>query len=269
MFGTAHPQYDAPRAGTPDWAANTLGAGQFGQSNRKRSARYADSDQEEDDDVLIPLGTKKARTSSIDTNQTSSFLPSHPSVSTDAFISPPVTPTPMPHRQASDIAMEDLDMMDSQLDSSQQEWNLGLHIGANNQVPSYVQQDSNLSMLDTEEHQHQHQHQHQQGSHILRPHTPGIIMRDMTRLEVSPSSELQSRGWMGMEIIRAAEPTQYHHHLEQHRNQDHHHQQQQQHSGAGGSGTAASKSRFTMGYRADCEKCRNRVPGHYAHPPSF
>ena len=26
------------------------------------------------------------------------------------------------------------------------------------------------------------------------------------------------------------------------------------------------KVRFTMGYRADCEKCRQRLPGHWAHP---
>ena len=32
---------------------------------------------------------------------------------------------------------------------------------------------------------------------------------------------------------------------------------------------AASKGRFTMGYRSDCEKCRARVPGHWAHPPAL
>jgi len=25
------------------------------------------------------------------------------------------------------------------------------------------------------------------------------------------------------------------------------------------------KRTFTMGYRADCEKCRNKVPGHFSH----
>lgn len=28
---------------------------------------------------------------------------------------------------------------------------------------------------------------------------------------------------------------------------------------------SSSKGRFSMGYREDCEKCRMRVPGHYAH----
>lgn len=31
------------------------------------------------------------------------------------------------------------------------------------------------------------------------------------------------------------------------------------------SGALSGKSRFSMGYRDDCEKCRQRVPGHYAH----
>lgn len=26
-----------------------------------------------------------------------------------------------------------------------------------------------------------------------------------------------------------------------------------------------SKRTFSMGYRADCEKCRNKVPGHFSH----
>ncbi|RVD87486.1 uncharacterized protein DFL_001720 [Arthrobotrys flagrans] len=221
--------------------------GQFGQGTRKRPARYADSDQEEEGDVLMALGSKKIRTSSIDTNQTSSFLPSHPNVATNAFISPPVTPTPMPRRQTSDIAMEDLDMADSQ-PASQHDWNSGLY--ADVHVPSFVQQDSTLSaisILDAEE----------QGSHIQRPHTPGIIMRDMTRLEVSPSSELQSRGWMGMGRVQETMQQQHNHHQRHHQGE------------AGSLGTAASKGRFTMGYRADCEKCRNRVPGHYAHPPTL
>ena len=32
----------------------------------------------------------------------------------------------------------------------------------------------------------------------------------------------------------------------------------------GGNGAGMKRS-FTMGYRADCEKCRNRVPGHFSH----
>lgn len=28
---------------------------------------------------------------------------------------------------------------------------------------------------------------------------------------------------------------------------------------------AGTKRSFSMGYRADCEKCRNRVPGHFSH----
>ncbi|KAK6524954.1 hypothetical protein TWF281_011844 [Arthrobotrys megalospora] len=233
-----HTEPNAPRAGTPDWS-NTLGVGQVGQGTRKRSARYADSDQEEEEDGLLALGFKKPRTSSIDTNQTTSFLPSHPNVAVNAFISPPVTPTPMPRRQTSDIAMEDLDMADSQ-PASQRDWPSGLYVDVN--VPSFVQQESNLSafsMLDAEEEEV-----------IQRPHTPGMIMRDMTRLEVSPSSELQSRGWMRIGAVE--EIPQQRHEIE-----------------VGSLGIAGSKGRFTMGYRADCEKCRNRVPGHYAHPPTL
>ena len=47
--------------------------------------------------------------------------------------------------------------------------------------------------------------------------------------------------------------------LERHRNNN---------TPAAGEGTASSKGRKTtlsMGYRADCEKCRTRVPGHYNH----
>jgi len=32
-----------------------------------------------------------------------------------------------------------------------------------------------------------------------------------------------------------------------------------------GPATPGLKRNFTIGYRADCEKCRNRVPGHNAH----
>lgn len=28
---------------------------------------------------------------------------------------------------------------------------------------------------------------------------------------------------------------------------------------------SAEKRRFAIGYRDDCEKCRNRVPGHFSH----
>ncbi|KAF2019680.1 hypothetical protein BU24DRAFT_125127 [Aaosphaeria arxii CBS 175.79] len=31
------------------------------------------------------------------------------------------------------------------------------------------------------------------------------------------------------------------------------------------SGALSGKGRFSMGYRDDCEKCRQRVPGHYSH----
>lgn len=34
--------------------------------------------------------------------------------------------------------------------------------------------------------------------------------------------------------------------------------------GESGNGTGMKRS-FTMGYRADCEKCRNKVPGHFSH----
>lgn len=31
------------------------------------------------------------------------------------------------------------------------------------------------------------------------------------------------------------------------------------------SGALSGRGRFTMGYRDDCEKCRQRIPGHYSH----
>ncbi|KAF2197208.1 hypothetical protein GQ43DRAFT_475653 [Delitschia confertaspora ATCC 74209] len=31
------------------------------------------------------------------------------------------------------------------------------------------------------------------------------------------------------------------------------------------SGALIGKMRFSMGYREDCDKCRNRIPGHYSH----
>ena len=34
---------------------------------------------------------------------------------------------------------------------------------------------------------------------------------------------------------------------------------------SGGGGGETGKVVFSMGYRADCEKCRERVPGHYSH----
>ncbi len=30
-------------------------------------------------------------------------------------------------------------------------------------------------------------------------------------------------------------------------------------------GSGFGKTTFSMGYRADCEKCRMKVPGHYSH----
>lgn len=103
------------------------------------------------------------------------------------------------------------------------------------------------------------------GAGIRRPHTPGMIMKDMTRLEVSPSSENHhnNRAWLGMDSVHAAAVGSTAAiaipglvgvvGLEQ----------QQSSSGV------HAKGRFTMGYRADCEKCRMRVPGHYTHLPGF
>ncbi|KAF3926923.1 hypothetical protein ABW20_dc0106171 [Dactylellina cionopaga] len=242
-------QTTAPQPRTSGWPS-TLDMSLFGQGIRKRAAPYEDSDQEEDDDGQTAFGVKKLRTvhsSEIVTDPFSSSHPSHPANVMNAFISPPVTPTPLARRQASDIAMEDLDMADSQ-PSSQREWATSLQVDVN--IPSFVQQESNLSaisMLDADE------------EAIQRPHTPGIIMNDMNRLEVSPSSEIQSRGWMGMAKL-------------DHSRQEAAVQQQTQQQQVGeavGLATAASKGRFTMGYRADCEKCRNRIPGHWAHPPTF
>ena len=35
--------------------------------------------------------------------------------------------------------------------------------------------------------------------------------------------------------------------------------------GKRGNGTEKGKITLSMGYRADCEKCKNKVPGHYSH----
>lgn len=36
-------------------------------------------------------------------------------------------------------------------------------------------------------------------------------------------------------------------------------------TGGGGGGGGTAGQRVAMGYRADCEKCVARVPGHYSH----
>ncbi|KAK6353118.1 hypothetical protein TWF696_005108 [Orbilia brochopaga] len=214
-------------------------------SLRKRRAPYADSDPEDEDEESAALpGVKKQRMA-------------YPSIDT-AFISPPVTPTtlPMARRQNSDVAMEDLDMLmaDSQPGTSSSSssnsqthhrWDSAAAAAGGRHVPAFVAQESNASAMsvlagDDDD------------NVINRPHTPGMIMRDLTRLEVSPSSEIQSRGWSGMGGATKGGSMQT--------------------SCGGGGGkmaTAASKGRFTMGYRADCEKCRSRMPGHWAHPPTM
>ncbi|KAF3913159.1 hypothetical protein AA313_de0203942 [Arthrobotrys entomopaga] len=249
------------QSGTVDWN-NSLGFAQFGQGTRKRSAPYADSDQEDEDEGITALKIKKQRMGRSSTE--SLFCSSLPSLGMNAFISPPVTPTPMSRRQTSYIPMEmeDMDMSDSQPSSSQQqqeqqrgEWNVGgLHVNVN--IPAFVQQDSNLSaisMADADE----EEEEDFGGTIVERPHTPGIIMRDMTRLEVSPPSEIQSRGWTGMSANDGCS-----------KNGQADEEEQQSQDGRN-MGTASSRGRFTMGYRADCEKCRNRVPGHWAHPPTI
>ncbi|KAJ6256024.1 hypothetical protein Dda_9116 [Drechslerella dactyloides] len=206
-----------------------------GGSLRKRRAPYADSDAEDDEDDGSALpGVKKQRMA-------------YPAIDT-AFISPPVTPTtpPTTRRHNSDVAMEDLDMFmtDSQPNSqTHPRWGAAAAAAGGVHIPAFVAQESNASAMsllsagDEEE-------------VIRRPHTPGMIMRDLTRLEVSPSSEIQSRGWSGL-----AKCGQTHAAAES--------------GGDGKMATAGSKGRFTMGYRADCEKCRSRVPGHWAHPPTM
>ncbi|KAK6539938.1 hypothetical protein TWF694_008772 [Orbilia ellipsospora] len=253
-------QGTAGQPGTIDWS-NSLGLAQFGQGTRKRSAPYADSDQEDEDEGITALKMKKQRMGRSSTE--SLFCSSLPSLGMNAFISPPVTPTPMSRRQTSDIPMEmeDMDMADSQPSLSQQqqrEWNVGgLHVNVN--VPAFVQQDSNLSaisMADADD-EDEKEEQEEGGTVVERPHTPGIIMRDMTRLEVSPPSEIQSRRWIGMNNtgkIGGLENRQV--------------SEEPQQDGRN-LVTASSRGRFTMGYRADCEKCRNRVPGHWAHPPTI
>ncbi len=40
---------------------------------------------------------------------------------------------------------------------------------------------------------------------------------------------------------------------------------QRRRSGAISSGESGSKPVISMGFRADCDKCREKVPGHYSH----
>ncbi|KAF3929526.1 hypothetical protein ABW19_dt0203410 [Dactylella cylindrospora] len=224
---------------------SSLNTAQTGQQTKKRTAPYADSDQEEEEDGLIALGIKKVRTQPSIGSINAQPFPSQPTFAANAFISPPVTPTPIPlhRRQTSDIPMEDTDMAmaDSQ-PSSQRDWN-STAITLNTNIPAFVQQDSNLSAISMADADAEDDEDDR--NRIGRPHTPGMIMKDMNRLEVSPSSETQNRLWSGMESTMAKQT------------------QQQPHA------APPPKGRFTMGYRADCEKCRNRVPGHYAHPPGF
>jgi hypothetical protein len=81
--------------------------------------------------------------------------------------------------------------------------------------------------------------------------------------EMSPSVIVEGLGEMQMEVeqdIEKASPTKKGHSRSKHSLRNW--------TGFGGelNGSGANMKRsFTMGYRADCEKCRNKVPGHFSH----
>jgi len=190
----------------------------------KRMAYLVDSDQEDEEE---PIKVKKQRL-----DRENEFTPTFSEDESVGFISPPITPTPIPnHRRAtSDISMEDLEMADSQPNS--QPWTATEQTQAcpNTFLPSVPE-------IDTE---------------IARPHTPGILTRSLTRLEVSPSVMIPDHG--------ACLPAN-----------DKDSANGDGNVSPGGSVTLVyphiPKKRFTMGYRADCEKCRMKVPGHTIHRP--
>jgi hypothetical protein len=82
--------------------------------------------------------------------------------------------------------------------------------------------------------------------------------------EMSPSVLVDGLGDMQMEVEQEREremPTKKGHTRSKHSLRNW--------SGFGGMGGNSNgtglKRSFTMGYRADCEKCRNKVPGHFSH----
>jgi hypothetical protein len=77
--------------------------------------------------------------------------------------------------------------------------------------------------------------------------------------EMSPSVIVEGLEDMQMEVEERETPTKKGHQRSKHslRNWS-------GFGGESGNGTGLKRS-FTMGYRADCEKCRNKVPGHFSH----
>ena len=78
--------------------------------------------------------------------------------------------------------------------------------------------------------------------------------------EMSPSVIVEGFGDMQMDVESEREtPTKKGHSRSKHSLRNW--------TGSGGEGgnEMSSKRTFTMGYREDCEKCQNKVPGHYSH----
>jgi hypothetical protein len=77
--------------------------------------------------------------------------------------------------------------------------------------------------------------------------------------EISPSMLLDSPGEMQMEYERTSQntPTKKGHTRSKH--------SLRSWTGAGELVGIGTKRTFSMGYRSDCEKCRNKVPGHFNH----
>jgi len=87
-----------------------------------------------------------------------------------------------------------------------------------------------------------------------RANTPGSIMNEMGKLELEVGS-----GETGSQRNTTADRERVVHNMLQPVGLG-----QDNQSRAG-----KLAKRFTMGYRADCEKCRLKVPGHWAHPPGI
>ncbi|KAF4635955.1 hypothetical protein G7Y89_g2134 [Cudoniella acicularis] len=82
--------------------------------------------------------------------------------------------------------------------------------------------------------------------------------------EMSPSVIIDGMGDMQMEVDTMSQPEKEIPTKKGHTRSKH---SLRQWTGFGGemSGNAGMKKSFSMGYRADCEKCRMKVPGHFSH----
>lgn len=80
--------------------------------------------------------------------------------------------------------------------------------------------------------------------------------------EMSPSVILESLSDMQMEVDHSSQPEKETPTKKGHQRSKH---SLRNWTGFGGENAPGMKKSFSMGYRADCEKCRMKVPGHFSH----